>query len=774
MANDTTDLLQREIYPRIFDRANTIFVELNFTKRGRDWQSPLKLDCSRPSTARKDKTVITSSKPFRILEQGGASVSFWDYIENRYSLTNSQEVLIKLAELAQYDLPKDKSFNPGKHEEQKQRNDILEASIIHFKGALSYVQAKPTLDYLKDHRGYTVRAIEAMELGYYSSQEGLKTVLCSLDYSVNEVNTVNNELFTYGFGDTHKLVIPVRDELGRIKGLCVRSLDKDEKNKYKYNKGLQLKEHFFNIYQANKTDPLVIVEGFLDALISTAHEIKGVVAIGSAIPSSEQVDQAINKGFNKFVLALDNDSDKEIVNTRIEKSIKMIEEQGGKVYIASLPDGIKDPDELIREKGAEAFQEAIDQAESGARWVAKRLLSKHSKHGKQCFTDQERDLIIYESIEYEETITDTIDSQDFIETLTDGLGISKDVLAPKIEEYHKKKDEERARIESISLYSKAQELAKEGKVKESKELIRKGLAKVKESNLMDYIQPYTEGQALTDLNRKGEGYSTGIATLDKEVIIPKEAITIIAGRPSHGKTTLMLNMFINMIKDNPEEKFFFLSYEQTKSELYIKMVTILAGKEGYRGSLNKVEKYIREGKTDIEEIEQAKEEYEDLVANERLWLIEYPFYIEDLREAVNQLKETHGETMGACFIDYIQKVKTSGSHQSRQLEIQKVSEGILELSKETGISIVLGAQLNREKEAKEVKGLTMAHLRESGDIEQDANLILGIHNESVEENSDKNIVTVNIKVLKNRSGRTGAVIPLSFNRPISIMEEEIK
>ena len=87
--------------------------------------------------------------------------------------------------------------------------------------------------------------------------------------------------------------------------------------------------------------------------------------------------------------------------------------------------------------------------------------------------------------------------------------------------------------------------------------------------------------------------------------------------------------------------------------------------------------------------------------------------------------------IGAIFIDYIQKIKFKGKSSTRQLELQKISETILETAKFNSVPIILGAQFGRGNTKQEV--LRLDNLREAGDIENDAKLFLGIWNEAKEK-----------------------------------------
>ncbi len=113
------------------------------------------------------------------------------------------------------------------------------------------------------------------------------------------------------------------------------------------------------------------------------------------------------------------------------------------------------------------------------------------------------------------------------------------------------------------------------------------------------------------------------------------------------------------------------------------------------------------------------------------------------------------------------------------MEIQKISGELLDTAKRSGVALVLGAQLNRGAERAEAKNISLDQLRESGDIEQDAHLVLGLYNHNrgdydtnpdSEQTSDP-ITTIDIKILKNRSGATNVYTSLTFDSPTLTLRE---
>ena len=301
------------------------------------------------------------------------------------------------------------------------------------------------------------------------------------------------------------------------------------------------------------------------------------------------------------------------------------------------------------------------------------------------------------------------------------------------------------------------------------------------------IAPYSLRRAVEETISAPEGLETGYPSLDQYITIPQGAVTIIAGRPSHGKTTFLLNLFLRMVqnKDNKDKAFFFFSYEESQRRLFYRVLNVLSGEEIDKSkNMEQLEYYIRRGYEDNKKINQGKKKYNELTKSQRLWLIYEHHYINDLVSAITYLSERHN--IGAVFIDYIQKIKTKGGYGTRQLELQKVSESILETSVDLSIPILLGAQFGRPAKATPytIKNVVrIDNIREAGDIEQDANLMLGIWNEykakwdryedaeeatttgdrrlfGKPEKSD--IADIKVMVIKNRDGDPGAEATLKF------------
>jgi replicative DNA helicase len=145
-------------------------------------------------------------------------------------------------------------------------------------------------------------------------------------------------------------------------------------------------------------------------------------------------------------------------------------------------------------------------------------------------------------------------------------------------------------------------------------------------------------------------------------------------------------------------------------------------------------------------------------------LTEVPLFIDDtpalspteLRARARRLYREHGE-MGLIVIDYLQLMQTSGASDNRAAEISEISRSLKALAKELNVPIIALSQLNRSLEQRPNKRPVMSDLRESGAIEQDADLIVFIYRDEVynEDSPDKG--TAEIIIAKQRNGPIGTV-----------------
>ena len=254
-------------------------------------------------------------------------------------------------------------------------------------------------------------------------------------------------------------------------------------------------------------------------------------------------------------------------------------------------------------------------------------------------------------------------------------------------------------------------------------------------------QLYHSGDAIT-------GLATGLSDLDEMTSgLQPSDLVIVAGRPSMGKTTLVMNMAEHAAIKAAKPVLVF-SMEMPADSLAMRMMSSLGRIDQHR---------IRTGKLDDDDWPR--------VTSAVHMLSEAPLFIDDtpalspgeMRARARRLAKEHG-SLGLIVVDYLQLMKAPGfSADNRTAEISEISRSLKSLAKELQVPVIALSQLNRSLEQRADKRPVMSDLRESGAIEQDADLICFIYRDEVynEDSPDKG--TAEIIIAKQRNGPIGRV-----------------
>ena len=260
-----------------------------------------------------------------------------------------------------------------------------------------------------------------------------------------------------------------------------------------------------------------------------------------------------------------------------------------------------------------------------------------------------------------------------------------------------------------------------------------------------------EGQHIT-------GLPTGYYELDDLLCgLQKGELTIIAARPSMGKTSIAMNIAEHIGADNNPPVVVF-SLEMGRHQLVERILCS-------RGHIDSQK--VRRGTLDTEESKDLTQ-----TASE---LFDKPIFIDDtpgltpleILGKCRRLKAQHD--IGAVFVDYLQLMSMGGRVESRQQEVSTMSRLLKSLARELDIPVVVLSQLNRGAEGREGHRPRMSDLRDSGSIEQDADVVILLHRESYYHRGDPDYDhdspeanVAEIIVAKQRNGPTDTV-KLIFN-----------
>jgi len=242
------------------------------------------------------------------------------------------------------------------------------------------------------------------------------------------------------------------------------------------------------------------------------------------------------------------------------------------------------------------------------------------------------------------------------------------------------------------------------------------------------------------------GISTGFKVLDDMTSgLQAGDLIIVAGRPSMGKTTLAVNIAENAALGAGKSAAIF-SMEMSAESLTLRMISSL-------GRIN--QGHLRSGRLSEEDWPRIDSAMTQL-GGAKLYVDETPSLTPtEVRARARRLKREHG--LDLIVVDYLQLMQVSGTKENRATEISEISRGLKALAKELKVPVIALSQLNRGVEQRVEKKPVMSDLRESGAIEQDADVILLIYREEVYEPNTTRKGIADIIIAKQRNGPTGDV-----------------
>jgi len=264
------------------------------------------------------------------------------------------------------------------------------------------------------------------------------------------------------------------------------------------------------------------------------------------------------------------------------------------------------------------------------------------------------------------------------------------------------------------------------------------------------------------------GVPSGIASLDRNTLgFQPGTLVILAARPSVGKTAFALNLAVHAATRHARKVAFF-SLEMPSDQLALRMLASEAKLDWRRLTQGQLQKY------DWEKIAVQA----DRIGSASVWLDDsFVLSPVELRSKCRKLKRENGG-LDLVVVDYLQLMHAPSERaaQSREQEIATISRSLKALAKELEVPVVALSQLNRGVEKRKGEPPMLSDLRESGAIEQDADVVLFLHRNE-EESKDSQAGTavgdtqqVELIIAKQRQGPTG-VVPLVFFRSTTFFAE---
>lgn len=281
------------------------------------------------------------------------------------------------------------------------------------------------------------------------------------------------------------------------------------------------------------------------------------------------------------------------------------------------------------------------------------------------------------------------------------------------------------------------------------------------THLAQVVEEVKEKLETTRIGKTGiTGLATGFTHLDRITSgLQPEELIILAARPAMGKSAFALNLALNVAKRNKNSKAYvaIFSLEMSNDQLASRMISCEADIDGNK---------LRSGRLDSKDwisLETGKKALEQLniVFDDSAAVT-----VSDIRAKCRKLSQ-EGK-LDFVIIDYLQLIKGDLRTGNRQEEVAKISRSLKQMARELKIPVLALSQLSRAVESRDDKRPTLADLRESGSIEQDADIVMFLFRQDYyERDPDKKTGDVDLNIAKNRQGQSGIDLHFKFDPPYS-------
>lgn len=808
--NSLTDFINHSLYPALFPRVDVVFPEMRLQQYKGGWATTLKLDGSPSSPARKDKCVITRNHPTRILEQGGESkdlLTLWMEHNNVTATFEAVEALSRQLGIAPPERQSSEQWDKLCKEVE-----VREGHLSKMRKAIQDpAQGAEVIEYLRTQRGYSDDYIaKLMEWG---------------------IGCLTPEIASQ-MGDTlprsvdprkHQMAIPYYSG-GRLYGFIFRDISGTLSggDKYRFTYGLQKKANLFGLTglklsgNREKDRTLTIVEGQLDALHAQLCGMENVVATGGVALSEEALLEAKKRGVERVVLILDTEGDQAKDAQRDkdrERALMTIHRAGMEGFIVLLPSegGKMDIDSYLNTHSMEQLEEVIEYKESAPIFLYAQLQEEALARIKAQKQQEVWDELNISDFKHKvlNLLSDSITSPIYkdvicreVSNFTNGH-ITRESLMEEADAICIAKEIERHSDETKKLTEQASVLAKAGKAEEALELLSKGLPRLsqmkRETEFSSLLNAPTEADFRAELQNKKDGIPTSYTFAkdgETEVFtLPSGAITLVCAPTSHGKSTLLQNLALQLAQNGNEGAVIYFTFEEEESSVKLQMINKYINAEitrQYAGkrynNMTTLQEYGKTGSTQYvrgEALERLQTGWKEFF-NLPIRIYRKNWNARKLRDAIAYLcKQTK---VKAVFIDYIQLLRLEGYKGERRSELCDICDLFNTLAIDFSLPIVMATQLNRK--AGSPLDMHAQNIAESADIERYANTLICLWNSAfnlttestaktkdIETHQTKHGYTLGtagkiyVKIAKNRGGIVGLEGTLDYNGNTGVMTQ---
>ena len=809
--------LGSELYSSTTAYQNLLPELADLRQHGREYRSSYKLNGEKRH--RPDKTVILEAAPLVLIEHGEPAQNIVSYLMDR-DHTSFIDTVQRMAEQVDMELPQGDGWQDW--EQRQQQKQMLDTVQEYYQWCLQNAKPAAVLDYL--HSRFTPEQVTRMGLGYIPSKQQLVDYLQKY-YTPEQVNKFADTL-PAAVDSTHHITVPIY-KAGSIYSWIYRHHNQQGtgKDKYKYHTGVVLKDMLQYIPSRLKEPELVVVEGQLDCIRLLEQGIKNVVSTGTNHISTEQVEDAIQRGCRSFTLLYDadpTDTNPQKNYTNCSRAANTIEETAErlgmadsvKVYIAELPQPDPtqkiDPDGYLKDNGAAAVQRVIENAHRYWQYELEHIQQTYNakvKENDSKPTPKLVDELKGQVLDIYTTIAEPTERNEYFNMLKGFFGwADMDSLKQTAEAHRAKQAQAKAQRQAAELMKQAGLFMNAGKTTEALKLqndaaaLLAGLEAQQEYETL--LHRTTKEELIAGLKKMPADLDTGLyigrtEKEDNKIMLPAGGLSILAAPTSHGKTTMLVSMAVKAAEANPNKQYYLLSYEEAAEPITLKALSCYASIELSVSNRSTLQHYLTTGSWDMvsskdkenyNAYKKKEAEFFDMLEQGRLHIHYTDMVCENLCTSIKKLAASG--TLGGVFIDYVQYLDLAPSQRNLQRyeQISIICKMLKETAVETQLPIILGAQFNRD--VADPTTLAITSLGEGGEIERKAAYCIGFWNNDMPYMSTKNHkpnmeeiakttkgnlydaegkkhnYTIYATVLKNRSGvgaKAGTAGLLSFN-----------
>ena len=419
--------------------------------------------------------------------------------------------------------------------------------------------------------------------------------------------------------------------------------------KYKYSAGLVKSEGLIGFTGIRGAKTIVLLEGVLDARYLNSYGFK-TASVGGSDLSLAQINLLERSGAKEVLLAFDMD---DAGRAATANAGDLLSRSGAGLTSSAYRRDSKIPMNSYGRRERKRSRPCCKTRNDGS--VGKRgIFATHMTSPPNRGLDN----AIQEAATGSARLNDALDRRFFLSSLCAATGLTEEELSGRLRQQEQVMTLQRVKNTLQMTLAKLQSAAGDDVAAVAEHELEQGSASVCARIGAAMPEPYLlERDFERDIRKTPAGLQTGYYELDAFLRIPQGALTILAGRPGHGKTTLLLNLFLNFLSKYPDKHYLF-SYEEARQWLALKLIMILAG-EILDAGHNQAE-YLRYLRNDpgrprsFSAIDEAVSTYSRLTNSGRLTIVDQRPCAEDLASTLARV--TRQGDVGAIIIDYIQKI----------------------------------------------------------------------------------------------------------------------